>query len=181
MTATQRHAGLLVHQLVGEIAGLGNSAPPPPEVLIERAAAAVKANPFPATERYGVIRVAGAVRIALDMSPVGWQFLGCEVPAGRGRVDLVWGEPGRWGRVLIDEMKLAGFTGVVDDPTTHAQVLRYLTWGAGEFGNQFAGVRVLALSAPRRSLLFKASDPHTPSRLVGSDLWWAPGARSEVS
>jgi hypothetical protein len=79
-----------------------------------------------------------------------WEFVGAEVDLGTGRVDLVWRTGS--GLVVIDEVKMAGHADMVDDPATVAQVDRYLEAGRLQFGDRFAGVRLLPLAAPGRAL-----------------------------
>jgi hypothetical protein len=80
-----------------------------------------------------------------------WEFLGAEVALGTGRVDIVW-ELSPEGLVVIDEVKVAGFSDQVDEPATVAQLERYCEAGARVFGERFAGVRLLPLAAPGRAL-----------------------------
>ena len=178
MTNTvEMHAGALVHRLVGELLTEQRTAPPSGE-LFEHACQLVLENPFPGCERLGVQRIVGMTRVALDLA-LSWDFMGCEVSAGSGRVDLVWGQP-LTGSVLIDELKAAGVGAVIDDATTHAQVLRYLNWGIRAFGDRFAGLRLLALSAPRRSLLFTPDAPNSPKRLIETALWSSASIPKDV-
>lgn len=86
-----------------------------------------------------------------------WEFIGAEVSLGAGRVDLLWRTAADL--VVIDEVKMAGASDHIDDASTVAQIQRYSDAGLAEFGDRFAGVRLLPLGAPGRAL------------------WCAPGAQ----
>lgn len=113
--------------------------------------------------------VAPMCSVAVAMfPPVGWDFRGAEVPAGDGVADLLWRSPE--GEMLIDEVKVAGLARVLEDARTRAQIDRYRRWGRSEFGDQFVGVRLLALAGPTRSRWYP---PTGPSRRLIDTEWWS--------
>ncbi|NYE35657.1 hypothetical protein F4692_000761 [Nocardioides cavernae] len=77
------------------------------------------------------------------LPPPSVEFLGTELMAGRGRVDLAWRHPtlGVW----FDELKTWRHSQAgLDDPTWR-QITRYLDAGTTTYADQFAGVRLLTL------------------------------------
>lgn len=100
--------------------------------------------------------------------PSPWRFVGSELPADSGRVDLVW-EHARVG-VVVDEVKVAGLGRVLEDAATRAQVARYRSWGSSRFGDRFCGVRLLALAGPMKSRLYPPVGAWRP--LPGTELWF---------
>jgi hypothetical protein len=176
MSSFDAYVGALVHRQVGEL--LSEQRTISASDLFRRSCDLVREQPFGGLERHGAQRVAGLTRIALDLV-LPWTFCGAEVSTGDGRVDLVWEEPSTK-LIVVDEVKVAGVGAVIDDASTHAQVRRYLRWGVAEFEERFVGVRLLALSTPRRSLVFVPGSPNVPHRLVSSWLWTSSSIPAEV-
>lgn len=79
-------------------------------------------------------------------------FLGTELSAGDGRVDLGWSnqEVG----VFFDELKTWRHHTTLIDHSASLQIRRYLDAGVAEFGDRFAGVRLLTLGHSGGSLAF---------------------------
>lgn len=71
-------------------------------------------------------------------------FLGAELAAGTGRVDLGWDDP--TAGVFFDEIKTWRHVQATLDEDTWTQVHRYLDHGIATYGDRFAGVRVITLS-----------------------------------
>lgn len=106
------------------------------------------------------------------LPPVGTVFLGTELAAGRGRVDLAWEHPitGVW----FDELKTWRHTHVGLDDTTWKQITRYIDAGTTTYSDQFAGLRLLTLgnlrscvAVSRQGLVEPLADsPLHPARLA---------------
>jgi hypothetical protein len=154
-TERDRVIGARVHALIA--AHLRNGGPPTPRQVWVSTARMFAAEPM--TQNHAARqRAACAVGAYFALFwPQAWGFVGAEVSLGTGRVDLVWETHS--GRVVIDEVKMAGHADMVDDAATVAQVRRYCDAATVEFGDRFAGVRLLPLAAPARAL------------------WCAPGAQ----
>lgn len=92
------------------------------------------------------LRVIAMVVAYMDryLPPVGAEFLATELVCGDGRVDLAWRLPGVG--VWFDEIKTWRHQDVGLDRVTWEQIHRYMAAGRGEFGAEFAGLRVLVLS-----------------------------------
>lgn len=105
------------------------------------------------------------------LPPPNVQFLGTEIAAGRGRVDLCWEHPtvGVW----FDELKTWRHTLPGLDDATWQQITRYLDAGTTTYGDAFAGLRLLTLGNRRASVTVTrqglvedlADSPLHPSRL----------------
>jgi hypothetical protein len=96
-------------------------------------------------------------------------YLGSEIAAGDGRVDLVWNHP-RIG-VFYDEVKTTRHHSVMS-PTDLAQVTRYARAGHTQYGDRFAGVRYLPLLNMSTAMLATVDDDDriTVTSLAGSPL-----------
>lgn len=122
--------------------------------------------------RVGAWQVASLAGVGLRLAPpLTWSFVGGELLAGGGRVDVVWQD--RRGRRLVDEVKTAGFGRVLEDADVVAQVDRYRRWGLQQWEQQFLGVRVLALAGPLRSRFWPPAGPSRP--LVDTEWWFGFG------
>lgn len=143
-----RVIGQRVHALIGGYLRAGLV--PAPRQIWVAAAKVFAAAPLPQNHAARQRAACATAAYFSIFRPAGWTFLGSEVDLGTGRVDLVWETPE--GRVIIDEVKMAGSGDQVDDPATVAQVRRYCTAAAESFGERFAGVRLLPLAAPGRAL-----------------------------
>ncbi len=91
-----------------------------------------------------------------------WEFVGAELQLGTGRVDLGWKTPE--GLFVLDELKMGGLGDVVDDAETVAQVARYAATASERWGEQFAGVRLLPLTAPGRAMFSPPQSVRIPLR-----------------
>jgi len=165
-TLNGRRAGEVAHRIIGEFVQSGIYLPTPAQI------AAVVAN-HPETKRAVVYRQAARQRLATAVSlyfrlfgpdPT-WELLGVEVSASRSRFDLVW-ELLR-GRVIADELKTGLFITPDEATALHAQVERLRSAGVRKYGEQFAGVRVLLLSAPRLSYLAAPTGENIPLEDAG--------------
>lgn len=143
-----RVIGQRVHALIGGYLRAGLV--PAPRQIWVAAAKVFAAAPIPQNHAARQRAACATAAYFSIFHPVGWTFLGSEVDLGSGRVDLVWERPD--GRVVVDEVKMAGAGDQVDDPSTVAQVRRYCTAATESFGERFAGVRLLPLAAPGRAL-----------------------------
>lgn len=166
--------GMLTHKVIGQVAPLAQSsdAADYPNLVRGLVAEAVKGSALGRLDRART-RVTGLtiqyLREFLPPSPT--VFLGTELAAGRGRVDLGWQHPtvGVW----FDELKTWRHTQVGFDDTTWAQVTRYIDAGTTTYGETFAGVRLLTLgnlracvTVTRQGLVEDlAESPLHPSRL----------------
>lgn len=127
---------------------------PEPTQVVVTAGRVFKLSPLPqnAGGRQAVIGAVGSYFSRFYRAE--WKFLGAEVNLGTGRVDLVWETPDDL--VVIDELKLAAFADMVDDPKTVAQAERYVDAGVAWWGELFAGVRLLPLLSPARAMWYPA-------------------------
>jgi hypothetical protein len=89
-----------------------------------------------------------------------WQFAGAEVSTAGGRLDVVWQDGAE--RYLIDEIKAGRLSARDARDATARQVKKYLGIGAENWGDQFAGVRVLFLGTPRYSYIAAADGTAVP-------------------
>ena len=116
----------------------------------------------------------------LHRPPANAQFLGAEVAARGGRVDLLWKcrQIGIW----ADETKCWRHSpGRELDEETWAQVWRYMDWGIDTFGAEFVGVRVLLLGHMYDCLLVQRDGivlPLSDSRLSRKILHRAASANT---
>lgn len=103
------------------------------------------------------------------LPPRSWRYLGAEVADGSHRpVDGLWNSP--FG-IVVDELKLTSLVAKGDGPTS-GQVAECVAFGermASRRGATFAGVRLIYLSAPRRSRLIATG---IDSPLPETDLWF---------
>lgn len=170
-SATHRAVGVATHLALGELAGRRDELSGPGRTRIVMRVAAQHAKAIAASSgcRIGAQHVAPMCAVAVAMfPPTGWSFVGAEVPAGPGAADLAWRSPE--GEMLIDEVKVTGLARVLEDSRTRAQVDRYRAWGRAEFGDLFAGLRLLALAGPMRSRWYPPTGPS--QRLVDTG-WWS--------
>ena len=92
----------------------------------------------------------------------GWSFAGVELDAGTKQAHLAWETPS--GVVVIDELSSGGIGEVVDDRAALAQVERSCQAGLMQWGERFAGVRLLPLAAPGRALFCPPDAVRVPLR-----------------
>jgi hypothetical protein len=170
--------GVLVHRVVGVLAPVAQRSSP--QTLRSSIAATVAAT---VTDRSmgrldkARTRVSGMVSQYLSafVPPPPTTFLGAEVSAGTGRVDLAWEHPSVG--VFFDEIKTWRHVQPSLDEETWAQVQRYLAAGQETYGARFAGVRVLTLShrqacvwiSPQGMLQSLATSPLNPAALTTQD------------
>jgi hypothetical protein len=117
------------------------------------------ASAVPADRRLGSLqsarsRVAGMTSMYLQQVAPGpdTTFLGAEIAADTGRVDLAWDCPTLG--VFFDELKTWRHALPTLDRDTVEQINRYRTFGLATFGPRFAGVRLLPLGALPQALWF---------------------------
>lgn len=165
-SATMRAVGSATHAAVGELAQRRDELS---SQLVLRVAARHARDVASSTRStIGSQHVAPLCGIAVRLFPPrSWRFVGCEVPAERGAVDVVWAHEDHG--VLVDELKVAGLARVVEDARTRGQVDSYRRWGVGEFGDTFLGVRLLTLSGPLKSRWYP---PLGAWSLLVDSPWW---------
>lgn len=146
--------GSLTHRLIGTLAPLTRGAS---NVEIGRLVAEHLAGAVPADKRLGNIqaarsRVAGMTSMYLQQVAPGphVKFLGAEVTADTGRIDLAWECPTLG--VFFDELKTWRHVFATLDRETVEQIDRYRSFGAHRFGDRFAGVRLIPLAALPQAL-----------------------------
>lgn len=115
--------------------------------------------------------LAGAATYFRFFAPAGhWLLVGTELELGDSRADIVWRpQPGNY---LVDELKSTAPTSLTPRDATTDQLARQLAGGRTNFGDAFAGIRLLALSAPRRSLFVSPTGALSP--LYEETLWLPP-------
>lgn len=139
--------GTLTHTVAARLAGAAQSldAHALRASIAETVAATVTDRSLGRLDR-ARIRVTGMVTqyLAEFVPPIPTVFLGAELAAGTGRVDLAWDHP--TAGVFFDEIKTWRHVQPSLDEETWTQVHRYLDAGIDTFGDRFAGVRVITLS-----------------------------------
>lgn len=85
------------------------------------------------------------------LAPRGWTLVGVEEPIGTAVADLIWCRDGHF---VIDEVKSGPVA--IDDIGTGEQLLRLAASGVAAWGDNFSGVRLAAIAAPRRSSVVTA-------------------------
>lgn len=89
-----------------------------------------------------------------------WLLAGTEVRLGWARVDVLWrAAPGTY---VVDELKSSAPTSLTQHDALTGQLARQLAGGRDQFGDAFAGIRLLALSAPLRSLFVSPTGALSP-------------------
>lgn len=138
-------AGRRIHEMLHTVAGRGAGPSDALAAARQQAAGLGETGTVAAGVRTRVANGLAAYLRCFDVE--GWVLLGWEVPLGGGFADLVWKTP--FG-VVIDEVK----SGALDpfDRRLLNQVDRYVTAGLGRWGDDFAGVRVLPLTTPRKAM-----------------------------
>lgn len=102
-----------------------------------------------------------------------WALLGCEFDTTGGRTDLAWQHTGT-GRVFFDELKTHNRSVAALSSQTVAQAKRQGEGGVRQFGDLFAGVRVLPFGAlhlvtlvhPTKVRVSLSATPAEPLRTV---------------
>lgn len=139
--------GSLTHLVAGRLAPAAQTLPLPAlrALINETVGATVRDRALGRLDR-ARMRVTGmAVQYLTQFVPATpTTFIGAEVAAGRGRIDLAWVHP--TAGVFFDEIKTWRHIQVSLDEDTWEQVHRYLDHGCETFGDRFAGVRVITLS-----------------------------------
>ena len=146
--------GSIAHSVVGELALVAQFVSLEARVELARNAVAIALNEQPQMGRRdkSALRILGLVSSYLSRylpSPE-TLFLGTELSAGSGRVDLAWSSPAVG--VFFDELKTWRHHTTMLDHSTNDQIHRYLDAGLAEFGDRFAGVRLLTLGHSGSSL-----------------------------
>ena len=138
--------GVLTHKVIGQVAPAAQwrERSEYPALVRETVGQVVRDKSLGRLDRART-RVTGLTTQYLRefLPPTSATFLGTELAAGRGRVDLAWQHPkvGVW----FDELKTWRHTQVGFDDATWQQVHRYLDAGITTFGDDFAGLRLLTL------------------------------------
>lgn len=170
--------GRRVHEVIAEYGRRGER--PDVESLFEEVAEVVRRLPFAGRRRPGPQRTAALTAVGLGlMPPTDWTFVGSEVRFGRGRVDLIWQAPNGFlpapGAIVIDELKAGAMPGHLAAGEVTEQVARYVRYGEVTYGVLFVGVRLIALSLPPSSVLYRpSSDGPVAEPLEGTDYWFGP-------
>lgn len=167
--------GILTHKVIGQVAPAAQwrDRAAYPALVRESVGALVTDKSLGRLDRART-RVTGLTTQYLRefLPPTSARFLGTELAAGRGRVDLAWQHPeaGVW----FDELKTWRHSQVGFDDATWQQVHRYLDAGTTTFGDDFAGLRLLTLgnlrgcvSVTRQGLIEDlTASPLHPTRLT---------------
>lgn len=144
--AWDRRVGMLTHKVIGQVAPVAQSQEPGDLRSLVRGVVAqtVKGKELGRLDRARTRVTALTLQYLREfLPPAPVVFLGTELAAGRGRVDLAWQHPtvGVW----FDELKTWRHTQVGFDDDTWTQVHRYLDAGTTTYGETFAGLRLLTL------------------------------------
>lgn len=139
--------GALTHAIAGRLAATAQTVDGRAlrALVAETVGATVKDRSLGRLDRARV-RVTGMVTQYLThfVPSAPTQFLGTELAAGGGRVDLAWDDANAG--VFFDEIKTWRHVQATLDEDTWSQVHRYLDAGIAAYGDRFAGVRVITLS-----------------------------------
>lgn len=101
---------------------------------------------------------------------LGWTLLGAELELpGRVRADLGWTREAD-GAVILDEIKVDIRPGTLGRGPTQDQLTALLKAGRTAYADRFAGVRLLYVAAPRRSLFWHPDG--RVSALDATGLWF---------
>lgn len=92
-----------------------------------------------------------------------WGLIGAEFQTGNGRTDLAWRNP-ETGRVFFDEIKTHNRPIGAIQPEVVAQADRQALGGLAQFGDDFAGVRVVPFGALHLVTLYHPQQK--PRRLI---------------
>lgn len=172
--------GTLVHRLVGAVAHESRTADgiALPELCWARAGELVREAGLGSRARGARLEIAGAAARYLRwfLPPSSWTLAGVELEIAEGRLDLAWASPADM--VLYDEVKHGVGRGTPDDAgPARRQAARYAAHGAAAHGGAFAGVRLVLLRSPRRSLLVLPGNVARP--LVESPYWFDSSLANE--
>jgi len=145
----RKRVGALTHELIAELLEDGLRSPSPERI-------SATAARLPGLADVGSYRMAVRQRILtsaalyfrLFMPPAEWVFEGAELRASRARFDLVWRSPAG---VIVDELKTGRSATRREIAAVREQAARETAAGTMVFGEQFLGVRVVSLGAPRTS------------------------------
>lgn len=166
--------GLMTHRLVAELVPLaqGLDSYDVARLTLNRVGAVIataRTLPRKRAARQRVASHANAyLRVAMPPAPA--VYLGAEVALGSGRVDLLWEHPTVG--IFVDELKTWRWRRGSMDTATTVQVRAYAEAGTERWGDRFAGVRVLPLSALDESM-YMAPRGLRMRPLAGSPLDWA--------
>ena len=153
--------GRAAHSVIGRLLGDGPRQPSPRQLLSYAATE-------PLLEETGVYRLAARARVTAlaaiyfrYFAPAeSWAFVKASVSLSPGDLDLVF-ERVPSGPVRADELK-TGADDFLDRDRLDAQIERELAGGREKYAERFAGIRVLSLSAPSRSLLVTPAGERQP-------------------
>lgn len=154
----KKRVGALAHALIAGLLADGHRAPSPQR--ISTAAAALPGLSEIPAFRLAVRQralTAAAVYFRLFVPPREWAFEGAELRGPSARFDLVWRSAAG---VIVDELKTGRSATRSEITAVREQAARELRAGAAVFGEDFLGVRVVSLGAPRTSF-FTGSDGRT--------------------
>ena len=144
-----QHVGLLTHAAVEILAPYARDLSPVelPERVLDVTGALVNGDNV---NRRRVLMFTAAGHVATyfrRLAPsLDWNLLGCEYDTTGGRTDLAW-QHAETGRVFFDELKTHNRPITALASTTVAQATRQAEGGLRQFGDLFAGVRVLPFGA----------------------------------
>jgi hypothetical protein len=145
----KKQVGALAHALIAGLLTDGYRAPSPERISVS--AAALPGLSDVVTFRLAVRQralTAAAVYFRLFVPDRHWVFEGAELRGPNARFDLVWRSAGG---VIVDELKTGRSATRGEIAAVREQAARELRAGAGMFGEDFLGVRVVSLGAPRTS------------------------------
>jgi hypothetical protein len=146
-----RSVGRGVHQVIQALLEIGLRTPSPTELFASVAAhpLAQHALTYKLAARQRLVTLASCYFNTPSFARPGWVLLATEAPTGAGDFfDAVWQTPDD--RIVVEEIK-SNRDIDAEDPALLDQVRRYATAAEQKWGDRFAGVRVLILTAPRSS------------------------------
>jgi hypothetical protein len=149
-----RTMGREVHRLIADLVSAGIRRPTPRQLR-----AHVAGHPLVSDARIVYrqaakqrLLVATALYFRFFVPPTAWRLLGTEVTLGNSRLDLVWrnGE-----EVIADEIKSGRVVDRFERDQLEQQIDRALANAIDRYGDAFAGLRVLFLTAPTKSFVLR--------------------------
>jgi len=156
----KKRVGALAHALIAGLLADGERAPSP--ALISAWAARLPGLAEVGSYRLAVrqrVLTSAAVYFRLFMPTGEWAFEGAELRGPSARFDLVWRSADG---VIVDELKTGRAATRRDIAAMREQVARESLAGAAVFGEDFLGVRVVSLGAPRTSFFADRAGQSSP-------------------
>ena len=156
----KKRVGALAHALSAGLLADGERAPSP--ALISASAARLPGLAEVGSYRMAVcqrVLTSAALYFRLFMPTAEWAFHGAELRGLSARFDLVWRSADG---VIVDELKTGRVATRRDVAALRAQVAREILAGAAVFGEDFLGVRVVSLGAPRTSFFADRDGQSSP-------------------